>query len=378
MLDWFNGKKTYLAGVAEVLMAISSIATFMVTMAGGLQFENGVKYSAVLIALSAVASGLGKIFQRMATADLKTALASIPDMEPLLLEFVAQLKAAKPAAPDPFGGADKRPAVPTVPMLLFAFLLMGAAAQAAQPVAIITGPKLAEPGEEIILDLSQSEGEPTLFKWTVTPELKGRKQLSVLEGGKKVRLASYPGEYYVTGMIANGDGIDAHTYLVKIPGTPPCPPTPAPVPTPPGPVVPTPVVPVPTPTPVVPVPTPVVPTPTPVPDLPVGEFDGLPAKVKALAMLVASTNRVAEAGKLADGLEAVSSQIAAGTLKTPIAIVGAIGDTFDGTVPAAWDADFRLKSIATVKALFEAGKLQTPDRWSVLLKEICTGLRAVK
>jgi hypothetical protein len=117
----------------------------------------------------------------------------------------------------------------------------------------------------------------------------------------------------------------------------------------------------------------------PQPNLPAGEFDGLPALVLALAETVVSPAREAEAKKLANALEAVSSQISAGTLKGAGPIVAAIGVAFNTSVPAgAWDTAFREKAIGKMKAIFEAGKLANPDKWAVLLREVALGLRAVK
>jgi hypothetical protein len=258
---------------------------------------------------------------------------------------------------------------------LLSVLLLGGSAWAVPPTAIINGPKAAEAGEELIFDASMSEGEPTLYAWRVFPQLQGRKQLTVLEGGKKVRLASFPGTYLVRLMVANTEGIADHEHQVTIPGPTPCPPAPTP----------SPVVPVPVPVPPVPPAPPMPPTPLPVPPappmpdtLPVGEFDGLPAAVRALALAVNSPNRSAEAAKLADALEAVASQIAAKSLTGPDQIVKAIGAAFNGAVSPVWDAEFRVKAVARMKDLFVTGKLTSGDRWAAMLREVVVGLRSVK
>lgn len=248
---------------------------------------------------------------------------------------------------------------------------------AAEPVAIVNGPRTAESGEEVILDASKSEGSPTVYKWRVYPELKGRKQLTVLEGGSQVRLATFPGRYLVRLMVANADGISDQDHIITIPGTPPCPPTPDPTPGPEPTPLPTPT-PTPLPVPPTPLPTPTPPLPVPAPDLPPGEFDGLPAAIKALALSVVSPTRAAEAAKLADAFEALGAQLAAGTLKTPISIVAAIGSAFNAASTAAWDTAFRPAAVARMKALYDAGKLSTPERWRAMLIEAATGLRAVK
>jgi hypothetical protein len=206
-----------------------------------------------------------------------------------------------------------------------------------------------------------------------------------------VRVASFPGRYLVRVMVANSDGISDHDHTITIPGPTPCPPAPEPAPAPaPGPVVPpvpNPVIPVPGPQPTpVPVPTPPVPpTPPPAPlpvpippDLPPGEFDGLPAAIKALALSVVSVNRAAEAARLADALEALASQIAAGAIRTPLEAFNAIGPAFDSATTEAWDKTFRDKAVRRMEALHNAGKLPTVDRWRAMLTEAVTGLRAVK
>jgi len=356
------GWRTYIAQASQFLIGLAAMCSLLATYFGAVTLENGVTLGAVLIALAHVAQGAGGFFQRLATQSVAN------DLELMRLSG----RSAPPVthAPDPFSNAATRR------LALFFALSLGSVAYAAPPVAIINGPKHGEPGEELIYDLSQSEGmqpaagELRLWRWKVSPELPGRKQLTILDGGSKVRLASFPGTYYLRGMVGNADGMDDHVYQVIIPGSVPCPPV--------DPIVP---VPVPIPKPVVPVvPVPVVPVPVPVPqpNLPAGEFGGLPAAVYALAETVVSANREAEAKKLADALEAMASQISAGGLKGAPAIVAAIGIAFNGSVPAAWDEAFRSKAIAKLKTLFEGGQLATSEKWAAVLREVVIGLRAVK
>ena len=376
------GWRTYLASGATMLLGVAQILVVASTVAGGVTLENGVALSAILLGLSQVSGALAKIFQRMATGTVQQNLAEVSDDVTMIRSLIDQLiKPATPVVPK-FPDDPGRPV--SSGLIPFALLLLGGSAMATPPTAIINGPKSAEPGEELIFDASMSEGDPTLYAWRVFPQLAGRKQLTVLDGGKKVRLASFPGTYLVRLMVANTEGIADHEHQVTIPGSVPCPPAPTP-----SPVVPTPVpnpapgptpVPVPTPTPVPPPPTPgPVPPVPPIPDtLPAGEFDGLPAAVRVLALLVNSPNRATEAAKLADALEAVAAQAAAKTLTNPLAIVSAIGTAFNGSVPAAWDADFRVKAVSRMKALYEGGKLPTPERWAAMLREVVIGLRSVK
>lgn len=366
------GYRTYLSYGAQILLGLGAVLTVLVTSFGGMSLENGVSIAGILGLAAQLANGLGGIFQRLATKSLGEALAELPDDVTQVLAWVKALKeATKPKLPE----VPPRPPAST-PLIAFMLCLgMGGVAMAEAPSAIINGPRTAEPGEEIILDLSQSEGMPTLFKWSIYPKLEGRKQLTLIEGGKKVRVASFPGTYIVRGMVANAEGISDHEHQITIPGTIPCPPAPEPKPITPTPV---PIVPTPGPTPIIP-PAPPTPPMPPVPDvLPVGEFDGLPAAVRALALKVQTTNRPAEALALANALEAISAQLAAGTLTDPSLIVSAIGDAFNTSVPASWDGEFRAPAVAKIKALYQASKLNTPARWSVMLREVVAGLKSIK
>lgn len=368
-LSLLAGWRTYLANAGNILLGLSQFLVAVSYMAGGITLENGVLLSVALAGFSQMLRSLAGIFQRMATQTLQEDIAMVRSLLDMMI---------KPAAPK-FPDDPGRPE--SAGLILFALLLLGGSVGATPPTAIINGPKSAEAGEELIFDASMSEGEPTLYAWRVFPQLQGRKQLTVLDGGKRVRLASFPGTYLVRLMVANTEGIADHEHQVVIPGPVPCPPAPTP-----SPVVPTPVptptpgptpVPVPTPTPPAP-PVPVPPAP-PMPDaLPAGEFDGLPAAVRALALLVNSPNRATEAAKLADALEAVAAQIAAKTLTGPDPIVKAIGAAFNNSVSVAWDAEFRAKAVAKMKDLFVGGKLPNAERWAAMLREVVIGLRSIK
>jgi len=372
-LTLLAGWRTYLANAGSLLVGIAQMLVIAATMTGGVTLQNGVLLSAALMGLSQVCRSAGGIFQRMATQTVQQNLAEVSDDITQIRSLIDQM--IKPAAPR-FPDDPGRPV--SGGLILFAVLLLGGNAVATPPMAIINGPKSAEAGEELIFDASMSEGEPTLYAWRVFPQLQGRKQLTILDGGKRVRLASFPGTYLVRLMVANTEGIADHEHQVVIPGPVPCPPAPTP-----SPVVPTPVpTPTPGPTPVpVPTPTPPVPVPPapPMPDaLPAGEFDGLPAAVRALALLVNSPNRATEAAKLADALEAIASQIAAKSLTGPDQIVKAIGGAFNASVSPVWDTEFRVKAVARMKDLFVAGKLTSGDRWAAMLREVVIGLRSIK
>lgn len=380
MLERLNGYRTYLSAAATILLSLSSVFAFVGTSFGAISLDNGLTLGAVCGGLALASTALANIFQRAATAKLSDQTQS--DLQTLLNQFNLLINNTPPAPvkPDPQlpSFPDRNVTDGSTPIIVFLFMLMfcGSAA-AAPPVAIISGPRTAEPGEEVILDASTSEGDPKVFAWRIYPQLAGRKQLTVLEGGKRVRVASFPGRYLVRVMMANEDGISDHDHVVNIPGAAPCPPAPDPSPGPaPGPIVPTPT-PDPGPAPAPVPPAPPMPVPPPVPDLPPGEFDGLPAAIKALAMTVVSPNRAAEAAKLADAFEVIAAKFAAGTL-TPIESPKAIAEAFNSATSSAWDSEFRKKAVAKLKQVYDAGKLSSPDRWRAFFIEAAIGLRAVK
>jgi hypothetical protein len=253
------------------------------------------------------------------------------------------------------------------PVMLVALLVWGAGAGEAQaqfaaraPRAIIQGASVAEPGEMVILDASQSEGGDLRFAWRISPELKGRKQLLVSEDGKRCTVASYGGRYLITLAVSNADGIDLLTWDLAVKGPSPCPPPePKPVEPDPLPVDPKPIDP--TPKPVDPTP-PVNPRPGP------GEFDLAP-RLYDLSVASTSPTRVADALKLA--AEARRIATGGGSLNAMAAeIVAALN-----ALPAGWEP---LKSHVkeTVKRLATGGKLATSADLARLLVECAAALEA--
>lgn len=109
------------------------------------------------------------------------------------------------------------------------------------PKAVLSGSTGGVPGDIIVLDASASEGK--FLRWLVTPKLSsGRQTIMEFESGKKAVLASVPGNYTVTLIASNEEGIDVLEYVVTISGAGPLPapnplPVPPPQPMPPGPVV---------------------------------------------------------------------------------------------------------------------------------------------
>lgn len=275
------------------------------------------------------------------------------------------------------------PKLPVIPLLL-AMLLFPASVFAASPRAIITGPTTATPGEFLTLDATGSENEPKHFKWSISPELKGRKQLLPSDGGGKCVVATYPGVYLITLAISNEDGIDTLTYQITIPGEAPCPP-PSPVPTPPQPL-PIPPGPVPTPTPLPPVPP--VPVPVPIPPVvPPGEFNVAP-QVAVIVSKIPSPNRVAEAKQLADAADALAAEIAAGTVTNATVVLTRIGAGIKALNSPAWvvaapelaalmQATWQAHSKDRLK-LTTTGGIVDASGWSTLLREVAIGARGVK
>lgn len=259
--------------------------------------------------------------------------------------------------------------------LLLLALLVPSVASASPPRAIITGPTTATPGEFLTLDATGSENDPKHFKWSISPELRGRKQLLPSDGGGKCVVATYPGVYLITLAISNDDGIDTLTYQITIPGDAPCPP-PEPQPVPPQPVPPTPG-PAPQPTPV----------PVPVPVIPDGEFK-VAAKVAEIIGRINSPSRTTEAKQLADAADALAAQIAAGTVTNATEVLTRIGGGIKAMNNPAWTAaaaDFAKLMETTWKShsaarlkLTAIGGIVDPAGWSTLLRELAVGARAVK
>lgn len=252
---------------------------------------------------------------------------------------------------------------PRVVLLIAAVLSLAACAQAAPPRAIITGPTTGTPGEFLTLDASTSEGAPKHFRWSIAPELRGRKQLLPSLTGERCTVASFPGRYLVTLAVANDDGIDSLTWQIEIPGNAPCPP-PEPQPIAPQPVVPPGPTPIPIPQPVQPQPTDNTPGP--------GEF-GIAPDVYRAAKAATSATRVQDCQRLAaecrriasgpaDSLNAVATQMVAVLV----------------TLPQGWDA-LKAKVKTTVATLAVSGRVKSAADLQRLLLELADAFeRAAK
>lgn len=274
-------------------------------------------------------------------------------------------------------------------------LLWATTLYAEPPVAIVNGPTTGTPGEIMYLDASGSYGEPTHFKWTVEPEIRGRRQMEPPTGNAaRIQIASFPGTYRYTLIVSNADGADMLYWIVRIPGNVPPSPGPDPIP-PPDPLPPEPTPPEPTPPqPDPPAPNPTPPNPNPPQpdppqpdppkppnpdDLPFGKF-GISRFVAAETLKITGADRAAKAEAVAKVFDSVASAIVAGGLNSAKEILDAIVEgnrtALGSPPPAEWivwgkELSNRLASI------YNSGVLKNSDDWSTLCLEIAQGLRFV-
>jgi len=258
--------------------------------------------------------------------------------------------------PPPVTTIKTLPGSSVVP-LIAAVLSLAACANAAPPRAIITGPNTGTPGEFLTLDASTSEGDPKHFRWSINPELRGRKQLLPTLTGERCTVASFPGRYVVTLAVANDDGIDSLTWQIEIPGNAPCPP-PEPQPITPQPVVP--VGPTPIPQPVNPV-QPV--TPQPVGPPPAGEF-GIAISVYDAARAASSPTRPQDCLRLAAECRRIATMQSDSVNAVAAEMVKVLL-----TLPSGWDA-LKSKVKTTVATLAVSGKIKAAADLQRLLLEL--------
>ncbi len=115
--------------------------------------------------------------------------------------------------------------------ILLIALCIPSFAFAEQPKAVISGPTGGVAGDIIVLDATQSIGK--FRKWMVAPKLQsGRQTIMEIEGGTRAIIASVPGQYNVTLIVSNEEGIDVIEYVVSIGGGPTPNPQPQPQPQP--------------------------------------------------------------------------------------------------------------------------------------------------
>jgi len=373
LLGSLTGYRTYLATAGTVLTSVA-------TLVGAVDPIHGA-------AVIAVCLGLAQTFQRLATANATNIIGTLIDEVDRLQKLLGPAQPDVPPTPVP----TPRPDVPPLDFgdsnkpfrgVMLVFCLIGGATCYAQDEVTIIGPsEVQAPGMPCELHL-QGVGpdKKVAVSWKVFPSVANVRMIEASEGGQVARLTTIAGRWWVIcAYHVEGEPIRFATHETSVPGVPytPAPgPSPVPVPTP----IPTPPAPVPGPGPNVdpsPTPKPPTPPPAPAPELPAGDFDRLPARVRDLAMSVNSPTRAAECAKLADALEGIAAQIAAGTLVGPQTIVNALGVALSGSVTPAWD-DCRAKLVDSLKSLYMTGKLKTPAAWSAMLREVVSGLRAVK
>jgi hypothetical protein len=259
-----------------------------------------------------------------------------------------------------------------------AFLLLCCAAFADKPVPTIDGPTEVHSGALVTLDASGSAGAEA-FGWlvdtsrvqvpgTATPDVSRQvEQLQSLgftvegpetndvplyeieDGGKRIRLSSYPGVYRLTLGASNADGVAMLEWTVTVKGGVSPKPDDDDKPD--------------------PVPVPIV-----EPVIPAGKF-GLGIKSWRAAQLVTSANRPAEAKTLAAALllsivasdgQAMIDQFAA-TMKAQ----------FSAAQKTAWEP-WRAAYLTELQALQGANKLNAKEDFVAAFSEMALGLSAVE
>ncbi len=258
---------------------------------------------------------------------------------------------------------------PKAPLLLFClFGGVGGIADAKEPKAIISGPRYAEPGEDIFLDFAQSEGQPDRFHVSIKPDLPGRSQLEVMDGGTRARVKSYPGVWNVRLIVSNDDGWDEYTHTITIPGNPPCP-EPPPTPNPIQPLPEPPKPPGPTPT---PEPKPVEPNPDPQPVAPEPGRFALAPEVFRIASTAKSSTRIPDCSRLASECrriaEAKDNYASLNAMATDVV-------TVLKSLPVGWE-ELKTRTGAAITGLYSNGLLTNRDDLAALLLELAPAFDA--
>jgi hypothetical protein len=245
--------------------------------------------------------------------------------------------------------------------ILLAFALAGNAVAQDRPKAIITGPEKVASGTLLTLRGTDSQGGDLKYLWRITPEISGHLQLSTLEGGAAVQVATFPGRYTITLVVSNPSGADIAYRDLEVTGD--CiRPEPKPIPVPVDPVGPK------------PDDKPAPPPPPKEPTLPAGEF-GIAGEVFKAAMLVQSPTRAEDARKLAESCEALAAKIAAGAITSPQDIANEMAASIKSR-GSAWSA-FSLVVGNKLKELYLSGKLSTAAQWRKLVLEAKIGFDEV-
>ncbi len=264
------------------------------------------------------------------------------------------------------------PGVKWLPLGLMAVLLClslvgcdQAAAGGRPPRAVITGPTRGEPGEFLEFSSRSSENSPTHVRWTIAPELKGRKQLSSTEA-TDITAAGFPGTYILTLSVSNAHGVDTTSRQYVVDGRQPTPPPE------PRPVNPDPVPPAPVPEPVKPEPVKPVPPPEPAPT-PSKTFGVAPKLTQALQ----SINRPNRAGDLAGVIgeaRAAAKAMEAGSLD-PTSAIQRLAAALE-KLPADYKP-LLLVIVSEIKRVYGEGLLKTPLDYAALFLEAAIALESV-
>lgn len=254
---------------------------------------------------------------------------------------------------------------------ILAVILCCSVAFAADPIAVVTGKKLAKTGDLIVLDSKDSTPD-TRRKWTVWPELTGTaSQVNenlerwaaslrehgatvimpsesddsnsiAIEGDSKLVLASYPGTYRVMLAVSNADGLAVAKWTVTVSAASP---------------------------------PPDVPDPPEEPDPPVVPSLGLTASVQGWLASVPAAN-LAEKAALRAALTSTGNQAVAGKHSNLDAVKAAAGTAIknSGIDLSAWKA-FGQSMNAGFDGLIATGKIATAADYGRGLLEVAEGLK---
>ena len=210
-----------------------------------------------------------------------------------------------------------------------------------KPVAAISGPTEAAPGDLVVLT---AEPEAKGYRWALVPDT--GKWIDV-DGGRRIVFATgTPGTYFFVLATATSDTPTLYQHAVQI-GTPAPQPDPDPKPEP-------------------------EPTPDPTP-----KPTGLEALAYSEAAKIPAATRTASAAKIADAFDAIAARIAAKTLidrkKIPTATAEAV-TAAAGKHANAWD-----QALAKIEEYLDAesaaGRLTTLTEYRTAWNQIATGIR---
>ncbi|ODA29254.1 hypothetical protein A6X21_09140 [Planctopirus hydrillae] len=269
------------------------------------------------------------------------------------------------------------PGVKWVPLGLIALLLClslvgcgQAAAGSRPPRAVISGPSRGEPGEFLEFSARSSEGSPTHVRWTIAPELKGRKQLSSTEA-TDITAAGFPGTYILTLSVSNQHGVDTTSRQYVVDGRQPTPP-PEPKPVNPDPVPPAPVPEPVKPDPVKPEPVKPVPPPEPAPN-PSKTF-GVAPKLTAALKSINRPNRASDLSGVIGEARAAAKAMEAGSLD-PTSAIQRLAAALE-KLPADYKP-LLLVIVSEIKRVYGEGLLKTPLDYAALFLEAAIALESV-